>query len=54
MYTSNTVPVQGALPLAKEGMLKRLENGIAAMDERLLDSRKLKKGREGNLIIPAE
>jgi radical SAM superfamily enzyme YgiQ (UPF0313 family) len=54
MHTSNTVPVQGALPLAKEGMLKRLENGLAAMDERLLDSRNLKKGREGNLIIPAQ
>ena len=53
MHTSNVVPVQGMLPLAKEVMLKRLENGLAAMDERLLDSRNLKKGREGNLILSA-
>ncbi len=51
MHTSNTVPVQGMLPLAKETMLKRLVNGLEAMDERLLDSRNLKKGREGNLIL---
>jgi len=51
MHTSNVVPVQGMLPQAKEAMLERLKNASAAMDGRMLNSRSLKKGPEGNLII---
>ncbi|WP_458774261.1 radical SAM protein [Desulforhopalus sp. 52FAK] len=50
MHTSNIVSIQGMLPRAKGAMLKRLENGLETMAIPLLDSRNLKKGREGNLI----
>lgn len=51
MHTSNVVPVQGTLPAAKSNMLGQLERGLESMNEGLLDSRNLKKGREGNLIL---
>lgn len=51
MHTSNVIPVQGMLPLAKATMLERLQAGLEEIDERVLDSRHLKKGREGNLIL---
>ena len=53
MHTSNVIPVQGMLPHSKEGMLDQLRAGLARMDARILDSRKLAKGREGNLILSA-
>lgn len=50
MHTSNLIPVQGKLPESKEALLERLEAGFQQIDGRLLDSRSLEKGREGNLI----
>lgn len=51
MHTSNVVPVQGTIAKAKDSMLRRLEGALETMDEELLGSRNLKKGKEGNLII---
>lgn len=53
MHTSNVVPVQGEMSKAKDSMFKRLEGALETMDEDLLGSRNLKKGKEGNLIIQA-
>ena len=53
MHTSNVVPVQGTIAKAKDSMLRRLEGALETMDEELLGSRNLKKGKEGNLIILA-
>lgn len=53
MHTSNVVPVQGTISTAKNGMLQRLEGALETMDEELLGSRNLAKGKEGNLIIQA-
>lgn len=51
MHTSNVVPVQGTIAKAKDSMLRRLEGALETMNEELLGSRNLKKGKEGNLII---
>lgn len=53
MHTSNLVPVQGSLPKAKTPMLTRLRKGLSTLDEKLLDARNIKKGKEGNVIFPS-
>jgi len=52
LHTSNVVPVQGMLPEAKQPMLTRLKNGLETIDQQLLNSRDLQKGREGNVLLP--
>lgn len=52
LHTSNVVPVQGMLPEAKQAMLTRLKNGLETIDQQLLNSRDLQKGREGNVLQP--
>lgn len=51
MHTSNVVPIQGTISKTKGRMLRQLEGALETMNEDLLGSRSLKKGREGNLII---
>ncbi|WP_419175865.1 radical SAM protein [Desulfosediminicola sp.] len=52
LHTSNVVPVKGVLPGARQTMLTRLKKGLATIDQQLLNSRDLEKGREGNLLLP--
>lgn len=51
LHTSNVVPVRGMLPRAKLAMLMRLKDGLETIAQQLLNSRDLKKGREGNLLL---
>ncbi|MCH3942193.1 MAG: radical SAM protein [Atopobiaceae bacterium] len=50
LHTSNVIPVQGILPRDKDALVKRLEDGLARIPERYLDSHP-EKGYEGISIL---
>ena len=50
LHTSNVIPVSGLLPRDKDLLVKRLENGLARIPERYLNSHP-EKGYEGMSIL---
>ena len=50
LHTSNVIPVYGMLPEDKESMLRALQEGMASIAPRILDSRP-RKGFEGAAVL---